>query len=116
MFLLQAGGSCKYHVTSDGNSPRLVIYYLKGSIVRALIVADKTVRVDIPNPTTAKSLACLIACYFAWHTDYPPAYKQMLSILEYAIFGTTTTTVKGIEKFFRDINMKWKKMNGEAEV
>lgn len=90
-------------LTNDKSSPRLVIYQSEGCIIESRVVADKSVRVRIPNPTTSKSLAALLACYYAWHTIYPPAYNRTLLYLENVVLGLSPEKFKQIDKFVFDI-------------
>lgn len=84
-----------------------MIYVSDGFIVESRIVADKSVRVNIPNPTTSKSLAALIACYHAWHTIYPPAYNRTLLYLEDVVLGLSKERKKPIDRFIQETDLAY---------
>lgn len=112
--LLQAGASLRDLLSAESSSPRLVIYVKNDVITDARVVHGK-IQVDIPDPTVAKSVTCLMSSYYAWRVKYPPAYEQALTYLDCEILEKSTN-LKGIEKFIRDVRNVWEDLfNCEVE-
>jgi len=50
-------------MTTEGDSPRLVMFTMEGAIAAAYVVADK-IKMKIVEPSVSKSIACLLASYY----------------------------------------------------
>jgi len=62
-------------MTTEGDSPRLVMFTMEGAIAAAYVVADE---IKIVEPSVSKSIACLLASYYVWDTNYSSAYKNTM--------------------------------------
>lgn len=85
-------------------APRAVIFLQEDTIRQAFIVADEDVKLEIPEPTTAKILVGLVSAYYAWHRNYPTAYANLLDFLAYRIFGARLKNDTTVAKFLRKLN------------
>lgn len=90
-------------ITVEGNSPRLVMFTMEGAIATAYVVADE-IKVKIDEPSVCKSVACLLASYYVWDTNYPNAYKNTLEYIDREVLGTVIKENATIDKFIRDRN------------
>nr|XP_012217364.1 PREDICTED: LOW QUALITY PROTEIN: uncharacterized protein LOC105669151 [Linepithema humile] len=71
------------------------------SYCTAYVVADEF-RMKIVEPSVCKSIACLLASYYIWDTNYPKAYKNAMEYIDHEVLGTVMKENPTIDKFIRD--------------
>lgn len=91
-------------LSSEGASPRVVVYTTETIIAVAYVVAEEHIQMKIENPTIQTTVMCLLATYFAWDTAYPPAYINTLQFLESEIIRHVPKLKPTVEKFIRNIH------------
>lgn len=96
-------------MTAERASPRAVIYTIDGTLASGFIVADGSIKMKVSNPTISTVIACLMAAYYAWDVDYPAAFRNTLSYLDFKIFGASIDKQFSLEKFNRKLNSKLEK-------
>lgn len=73
--------------TVIGEAPRIVVHVNGSLIDAAYIVADKGIRIKIPEIiTAAKIIGGLLCSYYAWHRDFLPAYGAILDFIAFKVF------------------------------
>jgi len=90
-------------MTTEGDSPRLVMFTMEGAIAAAYVVVDE-IKMKIVEPSVSKSIACLLASYYVWDTNYPSAYKNTMEYIDHEVLGTVMKENAAIDKFIRDRN------------
>lgn len=73
-------------ITVEGNSPRLVMFTRERAIATAYVVADE-IKMKIDEPSVCKSVACLLASYYVWDTNYPMHTKTHWNTLTVKCWG-----------------------------
>ena len=67
---------------------------------QAFIVSDQNFIAEVRHPTTVKTLASLLACYYSFHRKYPLAYKTSLEFISHCIFNANMTNINA-QKYLR---------------
>jgi len=58
----------------------------------------------IVESSVSKSMACLLALYYVWDTNYLNAYKNTMEYIDHEVLGTIIKENAAIEKFIRNRN------------
>lgn len=73
-------------ITNEYEAPRLLLFVDEDTLSSTFIVADGCVEIQVEEPTVIKSVLTLLGLYHTCHIGYPPAYKNVLSLLDEIIF------------------------------
>lgn len=70
-------------------------------VAASFIVAQEEIKVKVTNPTVSKCVACLLAVYYVWNSEYPKSYLNTMRYIDHAVLGTVPDN-RCVEKFIRD--------------
>lgn len=89
----------KFLVSKQHESPRLVMFQDKSSIVSAFVIGDKTIEMKVEPPAVSRAVLCLLASYYAWDSEYPHKYRVVLEFFDKRMFDKTISNNKVLSKF-----------------
>ena len=89
--------------TVEGDGPRVVLFIDEDEVLnQAFVVADKSLMIEINQPTIVKVVTSLSSCYYTFHREFPLAYKNALQFMANSIFAIEMTSIAA-QKYLRTL-------------